>query len=83
MFAQIALVVSVYFLWKIAVSVLEWCRVQYIFKTKLPRGPPVKNLFLGNLLDCTTKDFHRTHQEYADLYGGIVPYRVLWIHVSI
>lgn len=82
MLAKIALVLSAYLLWKLAVSIVEWCRVQYIFKRNLPRGPPVKNLFLGNLLDCTIKDFHRTHQQYADLYGGFVPYRVLWIHVS-
>jgi hypothetical protein len=62
-------------------SLLEWIRVHYLVITRLPRGPPVQNIFLGNLLETTKKDFHRVHTEYADKYGGILSYRVLWIHV--
>jgi hypothetical protein len=77
-----AVVASLAFLaFKMLLSLIEWCRVHYLLKTNLPRGPPVTNILLGNLLEATRKDFHRTHTEYADKYGGIVPYRALWIHV--
>lgn len=81
--AQILLFVAFYFTFKIATIAAEWIRVHYIVNTRLPRGPPVTNFIVGNLLDVTRKDFHRTHQEYADLFGGIYPYRALWFHVSI
>lgn len=67
---------------KAVFQVIEWCRVHYLLKTTLPPGPPVENILLGNLLEATRKDFHRVHTRYADLYGGILPYRALWFHVS-
>lgn len=81
MLGKVALFVGLYFLYKLVSTIFEWCRVHYISFTKLPAGPPAKNILLGNLLEATTKDFHRTHQEWADTYGGIYPYRALWIHV--
>lgn len=81
MLGKVALFVGLYFLYKLVSTIFEWCRVHYILFTKLPTGPPAKNILLGNLLEATTKDFHRTHQEWADTYGGIYPYRALWIHV--
>ena len=81
MLGKVALFVGLYFFYKLVSTIVEWCRVHYILFTKLPTGPPAKNILLGNLLEVTTKDFHRTHQEYADTYGGIYPSRALWIHV--
>lgn len=81
MLAKLLFFVGIYLLYKVIASISQWIRVHYILTTKLPAGPPSKNIFLGNLLEATTKDFHRAHQRYADTYGGIVPYRALWIHV--
>ncbi len=79
---QLLSCLGLFMLFKLLLNFTEWLRVHYIVNTKVPRGPPVEGVIQGNLGQCTRPDFHRVHEDWTNLYGGIFAWRVLHIHVS-
>lgn len=79
---QVLGILGLIVLLKVLLEFTEWLRVHYVVNSKIPRGPPVDGLLVGNLLKCTQKDFHRVHEAWSNEFGGIYHWRVLHIHVS-
>lgn len=71
-------------LWSLAFAafsvVLYFCSREETYDLDKIPGP-WKNGWplLGNLRELLTYDYHRTLLDYADMYGGIVRLRVLWV----
>ena len=79
---QVLGILGLIVLLKVLLEFTEWLRVHYVVNSKIPRGPPIDGLLVGNLLKCTQKDFHRVHEAWSNEFGGIYHWRVLHIHVS-